>query len=851
MAQAGYTPIRLYYSTTASAVPTAGNLEPGELALNIADMKLYCENSSGVVTLLASSGGASGDVVGPASSTANAVPTFSGTTGKIIQNNSSVTISAGVVTANGFSGPLNGTVGATSPSTGVFTDVTLNAQGDVRFADSDSSNWVAFQGAATITSNVTWTLPSVDGTSGQVLATNGSGTLSWASAGDLPIGTLTYFAGTTTTAYPGTSWLFCDGSSVSQSTYATLFSRIGFLFNSASNTWNVIYGTSAGATSGGEYSYNNFFDGSFQFISTSPGSNSWQYTSTNGAPGWTFRSNLSGGLSSQYAYMPTWNGSTAYVVGSAYGFHTSTNNTNWTYVNFNPSGLSDFTDGVYADGRFLYGHNSQGGGQGITTVVTSTNGTNWASSTFTSLGDDVYGVTYGDKYVIGTGRGKIFTSTNAGNNAWTERTSPTSDFILTLRYLNGLYIYAGSSGALGTSTDGITWTSRTSGTASSILSLTYGSGVYVYSDTGGAVGTSTNAINWTRSTGVFTHIYNSRLAFGNSTFVLQYNGPYNLTSTNASNWSAGGITFTTSTFYSSLYVESTGVNLFGGDGGVLRYATDASNLQTVTPNTGNSIRALSYGAFYLLASSAGEIETSTNGINWTARTSGTTSQINSFAYNGSVYVYVGSSVCASSTNAINWTARTQPNVNNWLSVTYGAGNFVAVGESGGIYTSTNGVTWQTQSSTTASALWSIYYSDAQKKFVVSGTGTMLVSYDGTTWARVSPGTTSSIFGVTYAYSPRMDPNSGYWAAAGGAGYLATATDGVNWTTRTSGTTNTMRSIAYGTGSPGTIVAAGFGGRMFSLAPYSYNTTSEFGLPIENTDRSSESTVKQNLYIKAL
>ena len=91
MSAAGYTPISLYHSTTASAVPTAGNLAPGELGLNIADMKLYCENSSGVVTLLASAGGASGDVVGPASSTDNAVVRFDGATGKLVQN-SGVTI---------------------------------------------------------------------------------------------------------------------------------------------------------------------------------------------------------------------------------------------------------------------------------------------------------------------------------------------------------------------------------------------------------------------------------------------------------------------------------------------------------------------------------------------------------------------------------------------------------------------------------------------------------------------------------------------------------------------------------------------------------------------------------------
>lgn len=50
MAQAGYTPIQLYHSTTPGSVPTAANLLPGELAINTADGKLFYENSSGVVT---------------------------------------------------------------------------------------------------------------------------------------------------------------------------------------------------------------------------------------------------------------------------------------------------------------------------------------------------------------------------------------------------------------------------------------------------------------------------------------------------------------------------------------------------------------------------------------------------------------------------------------------------------------------------------------------------------------------------------------------------------------------------------------------------------------------------------
>jgi len=45
MAQTNYTPISLYYSTTAAAAPTAGNLVDGELAINTNDGKLYYKDS--------------------------------------------------------------------------------------------------------------------------------------------------------------------------------------------------------------------------------------------------------------------------------------------------------------------------------------------------------------------------------------------------------------------------------------------------------------------------------------------------------------------------------------------------------------------------------------------------------------------------------------------------------------------------------------------------------------------------------------------------------------------------------------------------------------------------------------
>ena len=60
-------------------------------------------------------------------------------------------------------------------------DVTLNATKELRFADTDSSNYVGFEAPGTVASNKIWVLPAVDGSDGQYLKTDGSGNLGWSS----------------------------------------------------------------------------------------------------------------------------------------------------------------------------------------------------------------------------------------------------------------------------------------------------------------------------------------------------------------------------------------------------------------------------------------------------------------------------------------------------------------------------------------------------------------------------------------------------------------------------------------------------------------------------------------------
>ena len=115
--------------------------------------------------------------------------------------------------------------------------ITIQAQGDLRLADSDSSNWVALQAASAIGSNVTFTLPSADGSDGQMLKTNGSGTLSFTTVQGVPSGAVFCLA---VSAVPA-DYLECNGAAVSRSTYAALFAVIATTYGAGngSTTFNL------------------------------------------------------------------------------------------------------------------------------------------------------------------------------------------------------------------------------------------------------------------------------------------------------------------------------------------------------------------------------------------------------------------------------------------------------------------------------------------------------------------------------------------------------------------------------------------------------------------------------------
>jgi sporulation protein YlmC with PRC-barrel domain len=151
-------------SETASSVPTTSDLAVGEICMNVVDRKIYTRKSDNSIVVVGSHVDASvgGDVTGTVSNIQIAANTVGitelnvsdGSAGQYLTTNGSGTLSFATdstnVTGTSVGGDLSGTVGNAQIATNTVGITELNVS---------------------------------DGTNGQVLKTNGSGTLSFTDSG--------------------------------------------------------------------------------------------------------------------------------------------------------------------------------------------------------------------------------------------------------------------------------------------------------------------------------------------------------------------------------------------------------------------------------------------------------------------------------------------------------------------------------------------------------------------------------------------------------------------------------------------------------------------------------------------
>ena len=145
------------------------------------------------------------------------------------------------ITITGLSTSATGTVLTLSDTASTSSvNLIIDNQKEVRFRETtaNGTNYVGLKAPASLSADLTYTLPSADGTSGQFLSTNGSGVLSFASAG---------VTGVSTTA-TGTVLTLSDSN--------VLFGKGGYfaeqtLTDGATITWNASTQQVAKVTLGG------------------------------------------------------------------------------------------------------------------------------------------------------------------------------------------------------------------------------------------------------------------------------------------------------------------------------------------------------------------------------------------------------------------------------------------------------------------------------------------------------------------------------------------------------------------------------------------------------------------------
>lgn len=216
-------------------------------------------------------------------------------------------------------------------------------------------------------------------------------------------------------------------------------------------------------------------------------------------------------------------------------------------------------------------------------------------------------------------------ATSPDGETWTSRTLPNYDSsVFVGAFGDGLYLVTGNSGYIATSPDAITWTQRSASTSVNLKGSTYSGSIFVVVGSDGFIATSPDGISWTsRTSGTNENINEVNFAGSFVAVGGAFNTPgaaFVLESGDGINW------FNRGPFDNDQLFDVTfgnGLHLVGGDDGFIATSPNVSTWTTRTlPNVTGNIRGVDFadGFFIVVGDSGGYIATSPDGITWTQRT---------------------------------------------------------------------------------------------------------------------------------------------------------------------------------------------------------------------------------------
>lgn len=476
---------------------------------------------------------------------------------------------------------------------------------------------------------------------------------------------------------------------------------------------------------------------------------------------------------------------------------------------------------------------------GVASAATFTNRTDLSTAGFREAYDSVASSST-TAYAVGT-NGVVMKSTDSGLT-WSYNTSLIrasgwgSAVARALAYSGSLFVAAGDSGKVATSTDGTTWTysgglASTDWGSSNVNSIVWTGSQFVAVGDSGKVATSTDGTTWTNQTGLSSTAWSTtnanKVIFANSLLVAVGDSGKVATSSDGVTWAnqtgLSSTAWSTTNARSIAYANSKYIVV--GDSGKVATSTDgatwtnSTTLSSSAWGTTDIYHVTSDGTFWLVSGMDGKLAYSVNQATswsstnsslqmvgrawrtavWFSSTSGRVALVD-------VYLNVYSDPLDSNATLDfkpvfsvanvsfeTFAADTSRAINR---VVYGD-RFVAVGNSGLVMTSTDGKNWQVQTQLTTTAfgtnnILAIIWDGSQ--YIIGGGGGMLAtSSDGATWTANSALTTTT-FGTNIVRG--LSKGSTNYCAIADSGIAAyTTTPGSTWT-YASGLTTSGFSTVY-------------------------------------------------------